>query len=96
VRWRSGLPSPRATRPSSISGHGVLGPRLKECTTLVNAIEGRTILEILGSPDDMKFHSSMTLFGEVSSDPDFAAAITKYYGRKKDQGTLDLLSHGGA
>jgi uncharacterized protein (DUF1810 family) len=77
-------------------GHRVLGPRLKECTTLVNAVEGRTILEILGSPDDMKFHSSMTLFGEVSSDPDFAAAITKYYGGKKDRKTLDLLPHGGA
>jgi hypothetical protein len=40
----------------------------KECTTLVNAVEGSTILEILGSPDDLKFRSSMTLFGVVSSD----------------------------
>jgi uncharacterized protein (DUF1810 family) len=49
-------------------------------------------LEILGSPDDLKFHSSMTLFGAVSSDPKFAVAITKFYGGKRDQRTLDLLS----
>ena len=72
-------------------GHGVLGSRLKECTALVNAVEGRTILEILGSPDDLKFHSSMTLFNAVSSDPEFAAALEKFYGGKPDRRTLDLL-----
>ena len=73
-------------------GHGVLGSRLKECTALVNTVEGRTILELLGSPDDLKFHSSMTLFNAVSSDPEFAEAIAKFYGGKRDQRTLDLLS----
>src|ERR1035437_5008688 len=72
--------------------HGVLGSRLKECTALVNAVEGRTILEILGSPDDLKFHSSMTLFGAVSPDPEFAVAVSKFYGGKPDQATLDLLA----
>ena len=61
----------------------------------LNGIEGRTILEILGSPDDLKFHSLMTLFGAVSSDPKFAVAITKFYGGKRDQRTLDLLKVGG-
>ena len=73
-------------------GHGVLGPRLRECTALVNAVEGRTILEILGSPDDLKFRSSMTLFGAMSSDPEFARAIAKFYGGKADRATLDLLA----
>jgi uncharacterized protein (DUF1810 family) len=72
-------------------GHGVLGSRLKECTPLVNAVEGSTILEILGSPDDLKFHSSMTLFGAISPEPEFAAAIAKFYGGKRDERTLDLL-----
>jgi len=83
-----------ASRAEAVAylGHGVLGSRLRECTALVNGIEGRTILEILGSPDDLKFHSSMTLFGAVSSDPKFAVAITKFYGGKRDQRTLDLLS----
>jgi uncharacterized protein (DUF1810 family) len=83
-----------SSREESVAylGHDVLGSRLKECTALVNAVEGRTILEILGSPDDLKFHSSMTLFGAVSSDSEFAAAIAKFYGGKRDRRTLDLLS----
>jgi uncharacterized protein (DUF1810 family) len=71
--------------------HEVLGARLKECTAIINTFEGRTILEILGSPDDLKFRSSMTLFGAVSPDPEFAAAISKFYGGRWDQATLDLL-----
>jgi uncharacterized protein (DUF1810 family) len=72
--------------------HNVLGSRLRECTALVNAVEGRTILEILGSPDDLKFRSSMTLFGAISSDPEFTTAVTKFYGGTPDQRTLDLLA----
>jgi uncharacterized protein (DUF1810 family) len=72
-------------------GHDVLGPRLRECTALVNAVEGRTIGEILGSPDDLKFRSSMTLFGAVSSEAEFADAIAKFYGGTPDRKTLELL-----
>jgi uncharacterized protein (DUF1810 family) len=72
--------------------HAVLGPRLRECTALVNAVEGRTIREILGSPDDLKFCSSMTLFGAVSSNPEFAAAIEKFHAGTPDRKTLDLLA----
>ncbi len=72
-------------------GHGVLGSRLRECTALVNAVQGRTINEILGSPDDLKFRSSMTLFGAVSSEALFAQAIAKFYGGVVDQQTMDLL-----
>ena len=42
--------------------HPVLGPRLVDCTGLVNAVEGRSAHDVFGGPDDMKFHSSMTLF----------------------------------
>jgi uncharacterized protein (DUF1810 family) len=73
-------------------GHGVLGPRLRECTALVNAVQGRTIREILGSPDDLKFCSSMTLFGAVSSDQEFAEAIQKFYGGTPDRRTIELLA----
>jgi uncharacterized protein (DUF1810 family) len=72
-------------------GHGVLGSRVRECTALVNAVEGRTINEILGNPDDLKFRSSMTLFGAVSSEALFAEAIAKFYGGAVDQQTMDLL-----
>ena len=70
--------------------NAVLGSRLKECTALLNVVQGRPILEILGSPDDLN-SSSMTLFDAVSSDPEFAEAISKFYGGKPDQTTLDLL-----
>jgi uncharacterized protein (DUF1810 family) len=72
--------------------HPTLGPRLRECTALINAIEGRAIREILGSPDDLKFCSSMTLFGAVSGEAEFAHAIAKHYGGAQDRRTLDLLA----
>ncbi len=48
-------------------GHPILGPRLRECTRLVTEIEGRTIAEIFGYPDDLKFRSSMTLFAHATA-----------------------------
>ena len=49
--------------------HPILGPRLRECTELVNAVTGRSANDIFGSPDDLKFRSSMTLFDAVADDP---------------------------
>jgi uncharacterized protein (DUF1810 family) len=61
--------------------HPVLGPRLRECTALVNQIEGRSIDEIFGYPDNMKFHSSMTQFASATSDNAvFLQALGKYFG----------------
>jgi uncharacterized protein (DUF1810 family) len=72
--------------------HPVLGPRLLECTELVNAVEGRSIAAILGNPDDMKFRSSMTLFSVVDpGQPAFLQALEKYFGGEPDQRTIDLL-----
>ena len=72
--------------------HPVLGPRLRECTRLVNAVEGRGIREILGSPDDLKFRSSMTLFARAAEDDTvFRAALDKYFAGKADPLTMELL-----
>jgi uncharacterized protein (DUF1810 family) len=72
--------------------HPLLGSRLRECTKLVNAINGRPIEDIFGFPDHLKFHSSMSLFAHVSApDPVFAAALNKYFEGKQDPGTLKLL-----
>ncbi len=72
--------------------HPVLGPRLRECTRLVLASEGRSIHDILGSPDDIKFHSSMTLFAEATSEnADFLAALDKYFSGARDPATLARL-----
>lgn len=72
--------------------HPILGPRLIECTNLVNRIEGRNARQIFGTPDDLKFRSSMTLFAEAASDKAvFEEALGKYYGGEADRLTLDRL-----
>lgn len=73
--------------------HPVLGPRLRECTELVNDIDGRSANEVFGSPDDLKFRSSMTLFQAVTDDPDpFRTALEQYYDGEADPKTLELLA----
>ena len=77
---------------SAYLDHPVLGPRLRECAELVNAIEGRTIEEIFGYPDHLKFHSSMTLFARAAPDePAFQTALQKFFAGKLDPLTLDRL-----
>src|SRR5262245_1931199 len=71
--------------------HEVLGPRLVECARLVCAVEGKTITEILGPPDDLKFRSSMTLFRHVSDDPVFGLALDKFFHGVEDTRTVELL-----
>jgi uncharacterized protein (DUF1810 family) len=72
--------------------HSILGPRLKECTQLVLLVKGRSALDIFGSPDDMKFRSSMTLFSQVSSNDDvFGRALEKFFAGVPDRLTLDRL-----
>jgi uncharacterized protein (DUF1810 family) len=72
--------------------HPSLGPRLRECTRLVNLIEGRSISEIFGFPDDLKFRSCMTLFANVARDNQiFIDALEKYCGGKFDPLTLERL-----
>ena len=73
--------------------HDVLGPRLRECTRLVAAIDGRTAEEIFGWPDDMKLRSSMTLFARAADDnADFVDVLEKFYGGEEDPATLTRLS----
>ena len=72
--------------------HPLLGPRLLTCTDAMLAIDGKTALQILGSPDDLKFGSSMTLFARAAPDePAFRQAIDKYFGGRFDERTLELL-----
>jgi len=72
--------------------HSLLGFRLRECTQMVNAVNGRSIEDIFGYPDHLKFHSSMTLFAHVRpSDKMFTAALTKYFRGELDRKTLERL-----
>lgn len=69
--------------------HPVLGPRLVECTRLVNLIENRAAEEIFGHIDTLKFRSSATLFAEVADDPAvFEEALRKYFDGHPDPLTL--------
>lgn len=72
--------------------HPVLGARIVDCTNAVNEVQGRTLLQIFGAPDDLKFCSSMTLFERVggSASP-FAIALNKYCSGTRDEATLGLL-----
>ena len=72
--------------------HPVLGPRLEECTILVNQVEKQTIERILGYPDDLKFRSSMTLFSRAVPEATiFTQALDKYFAGRPDPLTLELL-----
>ncbi len=77
--------------------HPLLGGRLRECTRMVLAIEGRTAHEIFGSPDDLKLRSCLTLFAQAAASSParenqvFGEALAKYYRGEPDPLTLKLL-----
>jgi uncharacterized protein (DUF1810 family) len=73
--------------------HRILGPRLLECTRLVTEVEGRSIGQIFGYPDDLKFRSSVTLFALVTTDNQvFRDALQKYFAGEHDSSTVELLT----
>jgi uncharacterized protein (DUF1810 family) len=71
--------------------HDLLGSRLMEATRLAMATEDRSAHGIFGSPDDLKFRSSMTLFDAVAPNGIFAAALGKYFAGERDAATLAIL-----
>ena len=72
--------------------HSLLGPRLRECCQAVITVEGKTAHAIFGSPDDLKFRSSMTLFAHAWPDEKlFQAALDKYFSGDADPLTLQKL-----
>ncbi|MDO3635953.1 DUF1810 domain-containing protein [Mycolicibacterium arseniciresistens] len=72
--------------------HPVLGPRLRECTRLVQRLEGRSAEDVFGFPDVLKVRSSMTLFARAAADDaDFAAVLEKFYDGE-DPATVELLA----
>jgi uncharacterized protein (DUF1810 family) len=78
------------------SAHPVLGARLRECTALVLAVEGRSVHEIFGFPDDLKFHSCMTLFARAAlEEPLFRRAIEQCFSGREDPLTLARLGDSG-
>jgi uncharacterized protein (DUF1810 family) len=73
--------------------HPILGVRLKECVELVLAVKGKTAFQIFGTPDDLKFLSSMTLFSQaVPVESLFKRALAKYFDGRDDSRTTELLA----
>jgi uncharacterized protein DUF1810 len=67
------------------------------CTRMVTDLDSGSLHQILGSPDDMKFQSSMTLFAVAAADPasPFYKALDRWCGGTLDAQTLRLLEVGG-
>lgn len=73
--------------------HPLLGSRLRECAAVVLAVEGKSARDIFGTPDDVKLHSSLTLFAQVSeSEGVFQLVLAKYFDGQSDSQTLRLLA----
>lgn len=76
--------------------HPVLGERLRTCTSAVLGVQGRDADQIFGFPDNLKFHSSVTLFAAVAeNDRMFSQALEKYFSGRPDAKTLTLLHTSG-
>ena len=72
--------------------HPLLCGRLKECTRALLDVSGKSARQILGTPDDLKFRSSMTLFAHAAPDePIFREALAKYFDGKDDPTTLERI-----
>ncbi len=72
--------------------HPILGPRLLACVAALNGLAGVTAHEVLGSPDDMKFRSCLTLFAAAApAERGFTQALELYYGGEPDPVTTRLL-----
>jgi uncharacterized protein (DUF1810 family) len=73
--------------------HPVLGPRLRECCALMLAVPDRSAHEILGSPDDLKFRSCLTLFALAApQERVFGEALQRFYGGQPDARTQALCT----
>ena len=74
----------------------VLGLRLRQAVKLMNDHQRKSALEILGSPDDLKFRSCLTLFREAAAEHSdrelFTSALDQFYQGQPDERTLALLS----
>lgn len=72
-----------------------LGSRLINITNAFLSIDGKSANAILGSPDDLKLKSCMTLFSLLpNADPVFRAVLDKFYNGSRDEKTLALVKNG--
>jgi len=91
LAWDFGISS--IEEAQAYLAHQVLGPRLEETTRLVLDHAGKPLKALFGSPDDLKFRSSMTLFAQAAGpDSVYAEALERMCAGSPDQQTLELLA----
>ena len=72
--------------------HPVLGPRLVEISKALLALASSNATQVMGSPDDIKLRSSMTLFSLVpGADPVFGEVLEKFFDGKRDERTVAVV-----
>lgn len=72
--------------------HPILGPRLIQISEAILAVEGKSAYQIMGSPDDLKLRSCMTLFHLVpGTNPVFQSVLDKYFSGEPDPLTTELI-----
>jgi len=72
--------------------HPVLGPRLVEISKALLALASSNATQVMGSPDDIKLRSSMTLFSMVpGADPVFGEVLEKFFDGKRDERTVGIV-----
>ena len=74
----------------------ILGDRLRQVVKLMIDQKRKSAIEILGSPDDLKFRSCLTLFREAAAEDSdrtlFSTALNQFYHGQRDDRTLKLLA----
>jgi uncharacterized protein (DUF1810 family) len=82
-----------ADEAAAYLAHPVLGPRLRACAAAVASHHDRGVDEIFGHPDNLKFHSSMTLFADVAPhEAIFQTCLDQFFDGRADPATLDRLA----
>ena len=81
-----------AQEAAAYLAHPVLGPRLRECVAAMNALDGKSAVEVLGEIDAAKFRSCLTLFGSVDpGDAVWRDALDAFFAGVPDDRTLAIL-----
>lgn len=98
----SGLGRSETARHFALSGldearaylqHPLLGPRLEQCAQIIAPQMQRSARQLFGTPDDLKLHSSMTLFAVAAPDkPVFEAVLAAFFNEERDSATLNQLN----
>lgn len=98
----SGLGRSETARHFALSGldearaylqHPLLGPRLEQCAQIIAPQTQRSARQLFGTPDDLKLHSSMTLFAIAAPDrPVFDAVLATFFNGERDSATLEQLN----